>query len=176
MSQDINLLTKSGVIQQNNLSRIIRAIAISLLSIVAFLALLFFFLKSQSSLFDLQQEEGALITELNRLNVKSAKFLFIKDRLGSANTVIAGRPDLDTPFSLIKRDIGSGLSVTRLSLTQEEFALTIESFSVASLHEYVEKLEKEIKLEKLLKTIRIDNVSFDQKNNRYSLTVQGQFK
>lgn len=174
MNQDINLLgQKSGPVQ-SAFARIIRIIAISLLSIVVCITLLFFFLKAQSSLFDLQQEEGALISELNRLNVKSAKFLFIKDRLGTANTIMVGRPNLDEPFSLLKRDLAPELSVARLMLTQKEFSLTVESTSLAVMHAYVEKIEKETKSEKLLKTVKIDNVSFDQKNYKYSVTIAGQ--
>lgn len=175
MNQDINLLGRVSGPVQDKFARIIRIIAISLLSIVAALSILFFFLKAQSSLFDLQQEEGALVSELNRLNVKTAKFLFIKDRLGTANTLVLTRPNLDESFSLLKRDLLPGLSMTRLSLAQKEFSVTIESGSIASLHAYVDKFEKETKNEKLFKSVMIDNISFDQKNYKYSVTIAGQF-
>lgn len=173
MSEEINLLGNSNTRSGDRFAVIMRRVSLSFLTLVAFLSILFFFLKANSSLSRLQTEESALVSQLESLKIKTAKFLFIKDRLGSSQTLMAGRLDLDKSLSVLQKGIGEGLFVVRLTLTKNDYLISLESGSLSKMHAYVDTFEKETSKNAIFKTAKIDGITFDQKNAKYSVTIQG---
>lgn len=176
MNTDINLLGGKESQQGNVFSTLIKRVAIFLLVIVVLLSVVFFILKSGSQLSNLQAEEGELITQLSKFNVKIAKYLFIDDRLKSSQTIVAKRPNFDKSITLLKKDIPVTISLDSLSLSQHEFSLTLSSVGISGMHEYLEKVQNELSKDPMVTSLTIDNVSYDNKNNRYSVTIFGELQ
>lgn len=177
MDENINLLGgKQPPKDQERFIPIVRNISIGLLGLVVCLTVLFFILKSQSSLPTLEAQQKQLISTLNTQNLKVGKFLFIKDRINVSKQISTSRFAVDVPLGTLKKSLMPGILLDRLTLDKQSFSLTIGSNSIGIMHNYLENFQLTTAKDPIFKRITLEGVTYDEKNNRYTVLIQGELK
>lgn len=176
MDSNINLLSNKTQVAENGFPRILRWVAISLMTIVVVVSLLLFFLKVNSKIPTLKAEQARLTAQLTTQSTKTAKYLLLNDRLKNSAEIINNRPVLMDKLKVLKQDVPLDVQVQNFSISKKEFSLTVTSPSLEAMNTYLNRVEENTAKDPIFSFYSMQSLTFDEKNNRYSITSQGGFK
>lgn len=172
MPKDINLIpvAKRAKLrgEANTFLKILRVVAGICITVVVLSGLAITFLKVTSRLPALQQEEFQLESQFAALSPKTAKYLFVLNRLEKFNSVTKNRIRYDERISLLLDFLPPDVTLDEIEVADSEIRATYKSQSLEEISSLVENVKKSIEINKKFVLATTANVSFAE--SRYSVT------
>lgn len=172
---DINLLPEKQASNQRTrrILRIFKGSAIISLGLLALCALVVFIVKLSSPLPALQNQENALILELDKSKEKTAKFFLLHNRLLNIQKILSMREDYSVTMQEVFKRMPEGIFVDSLSVTKSEILFTVSSTSLFSLDVFINNLVDATVKKEVFQKITLKNLSLDQRTGKYFLSLEG---
>lgn len=149
----------------------------SILSLVtiATLAVSLFALRSTSALPRLKEEETVILSNIALLHTKTAKTLFISDRLGSASEIERKRTAFDHTLDQLLQSLPQNVSLNNLRLDKKSATITVSAPSLVVIDTFIENVSQLLVVKKLFKKILVSGVAVDLRNASYTISLEGEF-
>lgn len=176
MSKEINLLRKTkkqNLFLENLL--IFKIISYFIFGVSLILTFLFFYLSKTQNNDSLLAQDGNLRNKLAGQNNKIAKFLFVKDRLFKINQILNKRNNFNLDIDEIEKGLPASVAVNSLSVDSKIISVSFSSSSLADINQFSNFLGTLSGKNSIFKQITIDSVLLDSTNNKYSLSITGNF-
>lgn len=171
MNENINLIRRTKESKEKReISKYLNLSAIICLSAVLFFAVLFFIIKTAIVSPSLINEEKNLLAQISSLNKRTAKIIFIKNRLINILDIEKNRADLTKYMDTIFNS-SQNISVDSLSFGKKELTVTISSFSLLDINSFIDKIQEIFNSGNEFKKVDVNNLSVDGKTGKYVLTV-----
>lgn len=173
MSKDINLLRdrRAGVFQSENIRRTLWIFAGVSLSISVISTVVIFFLKIQSNLPSLQENESRLLTSLSTQRKKVVQYLHFTDRLTNINNVVAKRVAFDKKIDEIQQIIPEGIKVNSLTLDKKRLSMSITASSLVDADNFMKNLKETVDNNKLFSKVNFNGITLNEKKIDYTFSI-----
>lgn len=173
MSEDINLLRRrKKAAQPKHTLLALRLAAIAFLFMTSFVSVTLLFLQLRSPLGDLKKEESIVLSNVSHLAQKTAKFLFIADRIPAVKEVTEKRPRFDATLEMVQALIPQNIAVVSLRVERARIALTVTSLSLVSLDALMTNFTNAVEKKSLFKKITINGIALDPTSTQYTLSAE----
>ncbi len=172
--KDINLLSqkKDTALLTKKVILFLRGVAIILLFLVASTTIGLFFLKLQSPLGPLKNQEKLLISNLSLSEQKIIKRILTTDRLKTINEVIEKRPYFDKMINLILENlIASQSTIESLSLEKKQIKLQASSYSLLDIQTVLNNFVTYSSEKKILGNVILNNIALDPKSGKFIISI-----
>jgi hypothetical protein len=174
MNNSINLLDYKNKInpkKDTHKQRVLRLIAIGILSVVAASSVTFFILIALSPIPELRKQEIIASQKLSQEHTDIVKLLLIKERTDKIVKLIANRSRYDNELDLIMAKLPSGVIIDAVDIDKNHFLVTFSSNSLSQLDMFLNQLTSNNGSEKGLSNITIANLSNDNERAKFLLTL-----
>jgi hypothetical protein len=177
MNNEVNLIAnkKKSSAEKEKIIKIVSFSAYISLGVIIICAVVLFLLNQDPGFTELSKKEKATVAALSLQNQKIAKFLVIKSRLKEITGIINSRTSYDATISTLAQGMPSGISVDAFALTKQEVSMVVSSSSLTAINTYLSFMVDLLNSKKILKSISLNGVTADPKNNRYTLILSGKF-
>lgn len=175
MNDGVNLLEPNKNAGPGNLLhhlQLMRIITISLLFIISATAVIVFILVSISPLPGLKNQEQSLEQTLLQSKSDIVKLSLVNDQTNAISMLMTSRETLNVPLSMIKYYISSDMTVDTIQVDDKTITMTVESQSLKSLDTFLNGIIGYVQEKKVFANATLVDLTIDQSNNAYALTVQ----
>lgn len=175
MSEGINLLDpnkNTGPAVFLRRIETMRVITIGLLFIISASSIILFILVALSPLPALQKQEQSLRETLTSSKSDIVKLTLVNNQTNSIDSLLTQRQSFDQPLSLIQDKLTSGLTATEIQADSNSLIITVESSSLQSLDTFLNSLIGYVQAKTGFSKVTLVDLTTDQTNNQYSVTVQ----
>ena len=174
MSNNINLSpSKRRTNQyQEELLKTVKKISVIFLVITVISAVGLFLLDINPSLSYILQQKNATLTNLSFTHGKAAKYLLIKDRIQSINSIIQGRSSFDDVIASLEQQIPTDVAVDSLSIDRKTVTVNVSSTSLSSCDTLLTNITQMLQEKKIIKAISIDTITEDQSVGKFVLSMR----
>ncbi len=174
MSKSINLLGIEKQVSAKRISqkiKVLRTIAVSILFLVSGLSIVLFLLIELSPLPTLQKQEQDELAKIAQYHSDIAKYLLIKERLKSSETILAKRSNYDQGLNKIEAKIPEGASITAMKMNRDEFTITVTSTSLTQLDIFLNSLIDAAKKKQDFSKVTLKKFITSQDNGSFSVIL-----
>lgn len=172
MNDDINLLRRrTKTAQPKNILVVLRLVSIVLLFTTAFVSVALLFLQLRSPVGDLKKEEITVLSNASALAPKTAKFLFVVDRLKAMSDITQKRPRLDATLQTMQTLVPQNVSVVSLNIERTSISMTTTSTSLTSIDALITNFTNALETKKLFKKVIVSGIATDPTSRQYSLSL-----
>lgn len=177
MNNEVNLIAnrKKSAAEQDKIIKGLNIAAFVSLGIVVICAVILFFLNQSANFSDLSQKEKATLAGLALSDKKIAKYLVVQARLKEISTILNSRTSYDKTISDIAAGIPSELEVNSFSLNKQDVAIVVSSSSLQAVNTFLSYMVDMLNNKKIFRSISLNGVSADPKNNKYTLVLDAKF-
>jgi hypothetical protein len=175
MNEGVNLLEPNKNTGPGNILhhlQVMRIITVFLLFIISVSAVIIFILVSISPLPELKNQEQSLQQTLLQSKSDIVKLSLVKEQTDAINQLITNRQSLDVPLSMIEYYLSSDMTVTDIQTDNKTILLTVESPSLKSLDTFLNGIIGYVQEKKVFSSAILVDLTTDQTDNEYALTVQ----
>lgn len=172
MNKSINLLPRKGKQhnQDDQFLAVLQRISLTALVIIVFCTLTLFALNYDTTLPQLRQQQNAGLTSLTLLHGKTAKILFIKDRLSQIQLIMNKRNNFDDVISQVSQLTPKDVTIGEFDIVSQSATITFTAKSLASLSEILSTMTDMVNGKQTFRTLSILDLSAD--TQQFSLTVK----
>lgn len=174
MSNNINLLLKKRA-QKNQQERVLilfKRFSLGCLIITIIMSFILFILAFDPSLASVMQQEDTVLTNLTFSKNKIAKYLFIKNRLESANIILRKRYPMDSSLYTVLQSVPEHTVIDSLDMTDKLLTLRLSSASLTNINTAADNLTSLMKGRKVFRKLTVENIISDARDGVYKLVVQ----
>lgn len=173
MNKEINLLPaqKRDSAKDKRILFILRVVSISSLFFVILSSIVIFLLNQAYSNSSIKKEKNSILLSLSLLDKKIGKSLFVESRLKDINLILKERASLDERLRIILKEVPKDSIVNTLTIEKKKVVITLSSSSLSSLDLFLNNMLKLFSEKKIISKISLGSLSFDERNNRYILSV-----
>jgi hypothetical protein len=178
MSEGVNLLEPNKSTSVGNLIhhlQVMRIFTVSLLFIISVASVIIFILVSISPLPDLKKQEQSLEQTLLQSKSDIVKLSLANEQTNAVNQILTNRQSLDLPLTMIKNYLSSDITVNQIQADNKSITLTVESPSLQSLDTFLNGLIGYVQEKKVFSNVTLVDLTTDQTDNTYAVTVQMDF-
>lgn len=174
MNEGINLLDpnkkKSASLAVRRMEGL-RLFAGSLLFIVAVASVILFILVAISPLPTLQKQQHSLELTLSSSKNDIAKLAYINERTTSIDEVLTKRQSMDQTIALLQSKLAGNTKVSAIRADKNILTVTVESKSLQSLDDFLNGVVGYVKNKQAFSQVTLTELTSDEVNNVYSMTV-----
>jgi hypothetical protein len=174
MNEGINLLEptqkKSSEIFLKRIQTT-RFIMVGLLFIVSVASVILFILVTISPLPALQAQEQSLMQTLSQSKSDVVKYELLNERVEAISGVMKKRQSPDQTIALVQSKLPSDSKITAIKSDNKTMSLTIESPSLQSLDTFINGLINYVQEKKFFSNVTLTNLTTDETNNAYAVTL-----
>lgn len=173
MSENINLLRqrRKTPLPKNTLI-VLRLVSIVLLFTTAFVSVALLFLQLRSPVGDLKKEEITVLSNASALAPKTAKFLFVIDRLNAMSDITQKRPRFDATLQTMQTLVPQNVSVVSLKIEKTSISMTVTSSSLASIDALITNFTDALQQKKRFNKLVLNGIAADPGSRQYSLSLE----
>ncbi len=175
MSKEINLLhsKKPSVFSILTLKlHLLRIMSLAILSIVTISSVILFIFVFASPLPKLKVEENSLTNSIRSQDMDITKYSLLNLRLGEIKTFINKRMSMGDLISFFKIGLPKDVSIKSFIVKDNSVTLSLSSYSLTSLEEYLEVLKKNVIETKKIKNLKINAISFSVDGYELGLIIK----
>lgn len=175
MNEGLNLLEPNKTTGPGNLLhhlQVMRIITIGLLFIISVTSVVIFILVSISPLPGLKNQEQTLEETLQQSRNDIVTLGIVNGQTTAISMLMNNRETFNIPLSLIKYYISSDMRVTTIQADNKTITVTVESQSLQSLDTFLNGLIGYVQEKKVFSNVTLVDLTTDQSNNTFALTVQ----
>ncbi len=141
------------------------------LALIVFLSLALFALNYDTTLPSLKQQENSALTNLTLLHNKTAKILFIKDRLQNINTILQNRKAYENLIGQVNQMTPSDVNIENFSVSKGTVNIDFSSPSLLSLSNLLDTLTAMVQTKQTFKSLDLTGIIADNTTNLYTISV-----
>lgn len=174
MNNEINLMPGKISHTSPNLRKriILQRISIGLMFIISFLSITLFILIALSPLPSLKQREREEIKRLELFNAMIVKLHRTKDKINQINKILKLRPIYAETISAVSGLLPENVDIEEVHLNNKALSLTIESTSLLSLDQLLERLTPESGKTGPYKKITLVSIKKDFEIGKFVMTIE----
>lgn len=172
MSDEINLLNqrKQVAIEQKSI-KIVRYIATTITVITILILSGILFLKVSSPLPQLKQQESGLLAQLTILHPRTAKLLFIEDRIKESASTVTTRPQFDKTIDFLTAPLPEAVQVQTADIDKKSVSFVAHSPSLSLIHSFLNYIVDEGGKRPDVKKVTLSEISYDGTSADYQFTI-----
>lgn len=169
MSDSINLLrnTKAQLLQKKKSVAILRWISYGSLVFVLISALVVFFLKLESPLPALKQQESQAKSQLSLQNERIIKYLFVEQRTTEIADILGKRRRYDQTAKTVTSGIPASLAIRDLSIEDSAIKISLAGTSLLLINDAISYIDGLVGTNKAFQQVVLDTMSYDTSSQSY---------
>ncbi len=173
MTKEINLLPQKNRQNGNKNKGLIwfKWISLGSLVLVVVLSMAVFLINYFSPVTVLEKQEASLVTQFASLNNKTAKYLYLKDRLRKIKTIFDSRKSLAKEGNYILTAVPNGVSLGSLSISKNSIDVSATADSLTMLDTFMANLVK-LADKKVFSKVTLVDLGVDPVSGHYSLSLK----
>lgn len=170
---EINLLLKKRVEDSGSKKplKILRFISISSLVLTLVFSVVIFFIKINSPLPSLKEEEKRLLATLSSKKQQVAKIAILTDRLKTISGILSQRLDFDGFVNSLEAQALSNIAIKAVTVDKKTVSFRVSSPSLNSLNILIENLAIMVSNKKTFGKIILKELTADPALDEYSFSV-----
>lgn len=178
---DINLLVKGKEARFGSrlILRILRITSVVCLVLLSIFSITFFFLRVQSPLQQLKNEESSLLSQIEAIKEKSLKLFILHERISALQNVLTKRKDYTLlidkleKVEKISKKVPSDATIQAFSLDPTQVSITVSSSSPSSLDTFLNYLIELALRKEVFEKLTLNGIALDDKNGEYTMSIEG---
>jgi hypothetical protein len=175
MSEGINLLEPNKNTKPADLLKklqVMRIVTVGLLFIISVSSVILFILVTLSPLPALQRQESFLHQTLLSSKSDIVKLALVNTQTTAIQDLLTQRKMLDEPLSLIQNKLTSDMTVTELQADGNRIIISVESPNLQSIDTFLNGIVSYVQEKKTFSKVTMVDLTTDQVNNAYVVSVQ----
>ena len=173
MNNNINLILPKDkeFVERQKKGKALNTIAIVFPILIGIISLAVFLITQAINPTAIRRQQDETINEIAKLQDKKIKFFIVKDRLGNIDSILKNRINFAENINNLLSKTISGVSLVNLDIDNKQVVLTLSSFSLKSLDEFINSLIVMVEKKDTIRSLKLDSLTFNEIENEYLISL-----